>query len=79
MCSSDLEQWEARFVRVWQGAEFDYTVQFNGPASDLRGSAVIDGASYEWRGAISENRFAAHFTGDRYVGSFDLSRRKPGR
>lgn len=67
------EQWEGRFYGVWQGVDFDYTVDFTGPEDDLRGTATIDGASYNWRARMTSKRFWANFSGDRYVGSFDLS------
>lgn len=68
------QQWQGRFYGTWQGVDFDHTVDFNGPADDLRGTAVIDGAAYEWRGSIDRLRMRANFGGDRYAGSFDLSR-----
>ena len=72
------EKWQGRFYGVWQGTAFDYSVNFTGPPSKLRGSAVIDGASYEWTGEISpESRtFAGKFGGSRYTGDFDLKRKK---
>lgn len=66
--------WEGRFFGVWQGVEFDYTVEFSGPPKDLRGKAMIDGASYEWRAWISRDAMKANFSGSRYEGSFDLQR-----
>lgn len=72
------EAWQGRFIGVWQGLPFDYTVDFVGPAYDLQGTATIDRAAYEWRGRIQRDRFKANFTGDRYEGSFDL-RRSPDR
>jgi hypothetical protein len=72
------QQWEGRFYGVWQGVDFDYTVSFSGPASDLHGTATIDGASYEWRGSLDQKRFVANFSGDRYVGSFELNRSNGG-
>jgi hypothetical protein len=68
-------EWEGRFYGTWQGVDFDYTVDFTGPASDLRGTATIDGASYKWKGRIDRKRFKGSFSGDRYKGSFDLKRK----
>jgi hypothetical protein len=68
------EEWRGRFYGIWQGVEFDYTVNFHGPANDLRGVATIDGAAYDWRGRMNERQFKANFGGDRYTGSFDLKR-----
>ncbi len=69
------EKWKGRFYGVWQGVPFDHTVDFAGPPSELRGKAVIDGADYDWHGAISRespNRFTGSFGGSRYAGYFDL-------
>jgi hypothetical protein len=66
--------WQGRFYGVWQGVEFDYTVDFTGPPKDLQGTAMIDGASYEWRAWISRDAMKANFSGSRYEGSFDLKR-----
>lgn len=70
----EKSEWQGRFFGVWQGVSFDYTVDFTGPPNDLRGTATIDGAAYEWRARIQPDRFKANFTGDRYEGSFDLRR-----
>jgi len=67
-------EWQGRFHGTWQGVPFDYTVNFTGPAKDLRGTATIDGAGYEWRARIDRERFLANFSGDRYAGAFDLKR-----
>lgn len=67
-------EWKARFWGVWQGVAFDYTVPFNGADDSLIGKATIDGARYEWKGTIDRKQFKATFTGDRYDGSFDMSR-----
>ncbi len=66
--------WQGRFHGIWQGVEFDYTVDFMGPPNDLKGSAMIDGASYEWRAWITRDAMKANFAGSRYEGSFDLKR-----
>lgn len=66
------ERWEGRFYGVWQGVKFDYTVAFTGPESDLRGTATIDGAHYDWKGSFdrkSGGRFQGSFTGSRYEGA----------
>lgn len=73
------EQWQGKFFGVWQGVKFDYTVTFTGPESNLRGTATIDGAHYEWKGAIDRKppgRFHGTFTGSRYLGSFDMAEKK---
>lgn len=70
------EKWQGRFYGVWQGVDFDYTVKFEGPAEDLHGTASIDGAAYDWRARMNKDRLWANFSGDRYVGSFDLSRKQ---
>ena len=67
-------EWQGRFHGVWQGVGFDHTVKFTGPAKDLRGTATIDGATYNWRGWINKDQLKANFSGDRYSGSFDLKR-----
>jgi hypothetical protein len=73
--STGKQAWRGRFHGIWQGVSFDYTVEFTGPPKDLRGTATIDGASYDWRAWITKDRFKANFSGDRYEGSFDLRRR----
>ncbi|MBY0524250.1 MAG: hypothetical protein K2R98_12670 [Gemmataceae bacterium] len=65
-------QWRGKFSGVWEGASFSYTVRFSGPPQKLHGTAVIDGASYEWTGAMEKDRFWGTFGGNRYAGSFDL-------
>jgi len=70
------QKWQGRFYGVWQGAAFDYNVDFSGPHSDLRGTAVIDHANYTWAARIDEGTpgtFRANFDGDRYRGSFELT------
>ena len=80
------DKWQGRFHGVWQGVPFDYTVPFTGPPLDLKGTANIDGASYAWTGSIgsavagepdSSGTFKATFTGNRYLGSFELKQRPP--
>lgn len=66
--------WQARFRGVWQGVAFDHTIVLSGSASDLRGKATIDGANYECRAWMNAQQLKANFSGDRYVGSFDLAR-----
>lgn len=69
------QKWKGRFYGTWQGVDFDYNVDFQGYAKELKGVAVIDGAHYQWTGRISEKEFVVQFTGDRYNGSFDLKRK----
>jgi hypothetical protein len=69
------EKWSGRFYGVWQGVPFDYTVPFTGPPDNLRGTATIDGAHYDWIGVLSDEAggsFKGTFGGNRYTGSFDL-------
>jgi hypothetical protein len=69
------ENWQGRFVGTWQGVPFDYTVKFSGPPNHLHGTATIDGAEYSWTGEMggdSQGSFKATFTGNRYLGKFDL-------
>jgi hypothetical protein len=73
------EQWKGRFYGVWQGVPFDYTVAFSGPPSSLKGTAVIDGADYDWTGEMVQDdsaqgpsAFKARFGGSRYAGYFDM-------
>ncbi|HEY2894008.1 MAG TPA: hypothetical protein VGJ16_07340 [Pirellulales bacterium] len=67
-------EWQGRFHGTWQGVDFDYSVRFHGPAKQLTGIALIDGASYEWKGWINSEEFKASFGGDRYQGSFEFKR-----
>jgi hypothetical protein len=69
-------QWSGRFHGSWRGTKYDYTVSFNGPYNDLRGTAQIDGANYQWTGQISAEKFIIRFTGDRYTGWCDMKRVK---
>ena len=71
------EAWKGRFYGIWQGVDFDYTVDFTGPRTALKGIATIDGAGYRWAARLEEHRFRANFNGDRYEGSFDLKRKPP--
>jgi hypothetical protein len=70
------QEWQGRFHGTWQGVDFDYIVRFHGPAEALTGIALIDGASYEWKGWINVDEFKGNFGGDRYLGSFDLKRQR---
>jgi hypothetical protein len=72
------EKWRGRFYGVWQGVAFDYSVTFTGRASNLRGTATIDGAHYTWTGQMSSETprsFKGSFSGSRYTGYFDLKER----
>ena len=69
-------KWKSRFYGIWQGVDFDYTVDFTGPVDKLVGKATIDGASYDWQGTISQEAFKATFGGSRYRGHFDMKRKK---
>ena len=67
-------KWRGHFYGVWQGVDYSYKVAFTGPPEKLRGSAVIDGADYEWTGAMGES-FRGTFRGSRYLGSFTMKRK----
>jgi hypothetical protein len=69
------ENWQGRFIGTWQGVPFDYTVKFSGPPNHLHGVATVDGADYSWTGEMggdSQPWLKATFTGNRYLGNFDL-------
>jgi hypothetical protein len=71
-------KWRGHFYGVWEGIAFSYKVAFNGPPEKLRGTAVIDGANYEWTGTLSKDAqgaFNGEFWGDRYVGKFRLKQK----
>jgi len=71
-------RWRGHFYGVWEGVQFSYTVRFSGPPEKLHGTAVIDGADYEWTGTITKGpggRFKGSFGGSRYVGWFDLKQK----
>jgi hypothetical protein len=74
--SVGIEKWEARFYGIWQGVDYDYNVKFTGKPDALRGTATIDGAFYEWKGNVDQEKFEGTFTGDRYTGFFDMTRKK---
>src|SRR5947209_16335100 len=64
-------RWRGHFSGAWQGQEFSYEVDFRGPPDKLRGQAVIDGADYEWAGAMGKGSpgwFKGKFWGSRYKG-----------
>jgi hypothetical protein len=69
------ETWRGHFHGTYQGAPFEYKVDFAGPANDVKGTATIDGVPYRWRGRITGTQFKANFAGS-YSGSFDLKREK---
>ena len=75
------QQWRGHFYGVWQGVQFSYTVKFSGPPEKLQGTAVIDGADYEWTGSMSKEApgwFKGSFGGSRYIGSFNLKPKNDG-
>jgi hypothetical protein len=50
-------------------------VAFTGAADTaVNGTAMIEGASYEWTGVLSRDQFNVRFTGSRYEGHFELKR-----
>jgi hypothetical protein len=70
--------WRGHFYGVWQGVQFAYTVRFSGPSEKLQGTAVIDGADYEWTGEMGQKSpgwFKGSFGGSRYIGSFNLKQK----
>lgn len=73
------DNWKGRFYGIWQGVSFSYDVKWSGPPNNMKGTASIDGADYEWTGQISAqtpSTFKGTFTGNRYTGSFDLKEKK---
>jgi hypothetical protein len=40
----------------------------------VAGKAMIDGASYDWKGLLSPDQFTIQFTGSRYEGHLELKR-----
>jgi hypothetical protein len=70
-------RWRGHFSGVWSGRRFSYKVDFRGPPDKLRGQAVIDGANYEWTGAMqgSPGSFRGRFRGSRYTGHFTLKQK----
>jgi hypothetical protein len=69
------QEWRGRFFGSWNGVAFDHTVAFTGPPEAFSGTAIIDGAHYDWTGEISVSmprHFKGSFGGDRYAGWFDL-------
>ena len=67
-------KWRGHFYGVWEGVSFSYKVDFSGPPGKLRGEAMVDGADYEWSGAMSKEArtFKGKFWGNRYEGRFTL-------
>lgn len=72
------ERWSGHFYGEWQGAPYSYKVDISGPPERLQGKARIDGAHYDWTGAIDRKTgmFTATFGGERYFGSFNLKAKK---
>lgn len=70
--------WQGRFFGVWQGVPFDHVVRFTGSPAAVRGTATIDGANYVWTGELSAASFNGRFSGNRYTGHFELTR-KPAK
>lgn len=70
------EKWEAKFYGTWQGVDYDYDIEFDGPVENVTGTATIDGARYQWKGIINSKVFEGEFTGDRYNGWFKMKRKK---
>ena len=71
-------KWRGHFYGTWQGVDFSYRVNFTGPPEKLVGTAVIDGADYQWSGELSRDAngfFKGEFDGSRYRGSFKLKRK----
>jgi len=69
------QEWRGRFFGNWNGVAFDHAVTFLGPPEALHGTALIDGAHYDWTGEFSQSmpqHFKGSFGGDRYTGWFDL-------
>jgi hypothetical protein len=70
-------KWRGHFYGEWEGIPFSYKVEFSGPPENLSGTAVVDGARYRWSGIMSKKGwFKGTFDGDRYIGSFELKRKK---
>ena len=57
------QEWSCHFFGTWQGASFDYTVSFLGPWDDLRGTALVDGANYDFRARVTRRRFPSQICG----------------
>jgi len=71
------DKWTGRFFGLWNGRNFSYNIEWTStedilPESKVQGKARIDGASYDWKGEISDLKFKGTFTGTRYTGYFDL-------
>ena len=72
-------KWKGKFYGVWEGRKFSYNIEFSGPPDALKGTATIDGASYNWTGKMSTTSpgtLTGQFDGSRYKGSFDLKQKK---
>jgi hypothetical protein len=66
--------WSGRFFGAWHGRSFSYNVTWSGPPDKLQGTAVIDGAFYQWTGSMEGDFFKGTFTGSRYNGYFNLKK-----
>lgn len=72
------DNWSGKFFGTWNGVEFSYDVTWTGPMDNLKGTANIDGANYQWTGKITQGNFSnpklfvGTFTSDRYDGNFEL-------
>lgn len=65
-------KYRGHFYGVWRRQPFSYKVEFSGTPERVEGKALIDGASYQWVGVMNKNKLSGKFTGNRYLGSFDL-------
>lgn len=73
------DRWKGKFFGVWMGRKFSYDVEWTGKPDDLTGKAVIDGASYTWKGKMAPTTpgsFEGTFTGSRYTGYFKLKEKR---
>jgi len=69
--------YDAKFWGTWQGVDFEYNVEFEGPLENLKGKpCVIDGAHYKWQGSIINEEFKCEYTSNRYDGFFNLKELK---
>lgn len=71
----DHGKWQGHFYGIWEGAPYEYTVNFTGTPQKLVGTARINGAKYQWEGNMDMGAFTAQYGGNRYSGGFTLYRK----
>lgn len=72
------DRWRARFTGIWEGAKFDYVVEFAGKPDALQGEAKVNAAKYVWAGKLNEDEFVGSYRSNRgHDGTWRMKRVRP--